>query len=263
MAKKSTFSPNKFIQSILDKVVTKGSVQVRTGYLKKFATDMQIIVSKESAKLFPLIISLMGGKSTGNPYVLNIKNMSAGQVLAAQQLRPGNSKTRFHGVTWLPLSKATISRKTELAKKGKIDASNVDRFFVQTGELRDYFKSADIRSTLGNTSISFFSKLQNNPASQSTDYRKILGVLRFSIFKNVAPFLEDVLSGKFDPEAKLEKKAFGSDIGEKLAGFKYNKDHHRPLVQPAINYILGTAIPSAIAREINRRSAISNRRSSK
>ena len=112
MARKSTFSANKFIQQVLDQVVKKGAVQVRAGYLKKFATDMDIIIGKQAARLFPLIVSLMGGKSTGNPYVLNIKNLSSGQALVAQQLRPGNVKTKFHGVTWLPLSKATIDRKS-------------------------------------------------------------------------------------------------------------------------------------------------------
>lgn len=263
MARKSTFSANRFIQNILDQVVKKGAVQVRAGYLKKFATDMDVIIGKEAAKLFPLIISLMGGKSNGSPYVLNIKNMSAGQVLTAQQLRPGNAKTKFHGVTWLPLSKATISRKTELAKKGKIDAGSVDRFFLQTGELRDFFKSADYRSTLGNTSTHYFEKVSTNAASNRTDFRKLLGVLRFSIFKRIAPFLEDILNGRFDPEAKMERKAFGSDIGEKLQGFQYNKSHHRPLVQPAVAYIVGQGIPNAIAREINRRSAISSRRTTR
>ena len=261
MARKSTFSANKFIQNILDQVVKKGAVQVRAGYLKKFATDMDVIIGKQAARLFPLIVSLMGGKSTGNPYVLNIKNLSSGQALVAQQLRPGNVKTKFHGVTWLPLSKATIARKAELAKKGKIDNDNISRFFVQTGELRDFFKTADYKSTLGNTQVNYFQKVEPNAASTKTDFRKLLGVLRFSIFKRIAPYLQAALEGKFDPDAKLEKAAFGSEVGKKLAGFQYNKSHHRPLVQPAIAYMVGQVIPNAIGREIQRRTNISARRS--
>lgn len=268
MAKGRDYNANKFVQALLEKVVEKGSVEVRKNYILDITIAMEKIVNRQAAKLFPMIVNLMGGKSTGSPYILSVKHLSAGQVLAAQQLRPGNAKSQYKEVSWLPLTDATIKRKTALAKAGKIDNRNVDRFFLKTGELQNYFKTADYRSTLGNTLVTYApgankpGAIPTNPGSKKTDFGRIIGVLRFSIFKRIAPYLESVLNGKFDPQAKLEKKAFGAEIGEKLQGFKYKTDHHRALVQPVIHYFVNTLIPNAIATDIARRNKISGKRSS-
>ena len=273
---KVVFNTDAFMKRVIGEATGKATLKLsNTHYVDKLGKELEAIGDKTIAGIFPFIANNLIGLKSGkiltrengkdSPYA-NYRPFigpaysgatNGAEILTMKRIRVGAVSQKYKGVSWKPLSGATIKRKGN------------DLFFVDSGALQQKFAGTNAVDKLGGFRVNRFeSKLKADIANGNltlgsrVSTHVLLGYLRFNIFGKITSYLGRLSQGDFDDKVALEKSRFGPKYGHKLEGFNPIKkskqafaggDYNRPLVQPVLAFYIDNVIPKAIARSLLRR----------
>lgn len=259
------WNPTAFIQEKMGRAIRQAAtVSYRSGYQEQLRKEMLRIIDAEMAKIFPLIVKLIGIKSetsaetTKKGQRIPLSALAGGaqtdNLIEAYKSQVQLNRRSFKDPVWQPLSGRTVRRKVKARR------SNPAGYFEDTGNLKNYFSRFSATEAINRLGVTaaWKSGTVDSPVRGRVNFSVVLGTISINLFPKIKNYLAALADQKYDPNVKLENLLFGSNpVGRKLKGPQMGPNSiHRPLVQPVLSYFLNVGIPNAVIRAVNRKVAI-------
>lgn len=259
---KTNFRPDLFIAQVLGSGVDNALRILNKGFIRRLARSMKKAADAEFERFFPFVVQEFIGQPSGKhgdriSLQINDPKWAEGERSAKAYLRRrpgGRAKNKW---TWPNLSNRWMNEKGN------------DRFFENTGRLKDFLSKQSAVKRFGETRITIkrdvYRNFRRSPQSASARSAKVLLVMfdvkmAPKISPRMLPFLEQGDVSTNNPTSGLEFRMFGPHYGQKLRGPKGAPGRHRPLIQPVLNYYLRYKLPHAMARAIEKNVNLSGNR---
>lgn len=251
-------------QEVIDR-----AIEISPQYLRRMGERVKLAATSEARKLMDVLVALLDrpGRGLGN-YWLRSTDLMVGSRLSPAA-NPGGS------IRWAQYTHRYLMHKR------KRFPTKVDRTYVYTGALRDYFKGRGrtiIENRLGGVEVQVDDGVEMrrrnpnnrryrglnrpiNPAgilarpntpvkTGKTVEKAVLGRITVTMFPRVGPSLVPMLASRrwtTTGTGALEREIFGGTrAAHKLASRTY-----RPLFTPALQFFMLVRIPGAITATLN------------
>lgn len=244
------------IAGSLASVVINNAYELTPRFLRRLKLRLQAAATAEANRIFGVILAAMDQTRSST------SGLSYSDVMSGTSLAPGINAPGGR-IIWPELSYAYAIR------KGRTRPQNKNRFFQNSGQLRNYFTrqgASIVRSRLGGVQVTVDESPAHSAASRRYDGRTVwrrailpeevsnllLGRVEVSMFPRLTPALAPMLSTRRWTDAgsgAMERQMFS---GTRAVNKLVNRNRpYRPLVAPTVQFFMLVRIPSAIKRALS------------